>query len=128
MRLAARVIALCFLVVLSIAASADSLTSKVVKIADGDTVPILDTNTQHKIRLQGLDAPETGQSFGNASRKHLASLVAGRDVTVKWDKRDRYGRIVGFVLVDGKDMNLVQLKAGTAARNSTTNCMKLRVV
>ncbi len=54
------------------------------------------------------------QAFGNASRKHLASFVAGKTVTVKWDKRDRYSRIVGFVIVDGKDINLVQLKAGMA--------------
>ncbi len=33
---------------------------------------------------------------------------------MKWDKRDRYRRIVGFVIVDGKDINLVQLKAGMA--------------
>ncbi len=111
----ARVIALCFLVSVSIAASADSLTGKVVKVTDGDSITVLDsTNTQHRIRLQGIDAPERKQAFGNASRKHLASLVAGKTVTVKWDKRDRYGRIVGFVLVDGLDVNLVQVKTGMA--------------
>ncbi len=63
MRLAARIIALCFLVFLSIAASADTLTGKVVKVADGDSITVLDnTNTQHRIRLQGIDAPETGQA------------------------------------------------------------------
>ncbi len=111
----ARVIALCFLVSVSIAASADTLTGKVVKVADGDSITVLDsTNTQRRIRFQGIDAPERGQPYGNASRKHLASLVAGKTVTVKWDKRDRYRRIVGFVIVDGKDINLVQLKAGMA--------------
>jgi endonuclease YncB( thermonuclease family) len=91
------------------------LTGRVVKVADGDTITVLDnTNTQHRIRLQGIDSPEKGQPFGNASRKHLAKLVTGKTVTVKWDKRDRYRRIVGFVIVDGKDMNLSQLKAGMA--------------
>ncbi len=111
----ARVIALCFLLFLSLAASADTLTGKVVKVADGDSITVLDnTNTQHPIRLQGIDAPEKGQPFGNASRKHLATLVAGKEITVKWDKRDRYRRIVGFVLVDGQDVNLAQVKAGMA--------------
>ncbi len=111
----ARVIALFFLVVLSIAASADTLTGKVVKVADGDSMTVLDnTSTQHRIRLQGIDAPERKQAFGSASKKHLASLVAGKTVTVKWDKRDRYRRIVGFVIVDGQDVNLVQVKAGMA--------------
>ncbi len=48
----ARVITLCLLAFLSIAASADTLTGKVVKVADGDSITILDsTNTQHRIRL-----------------------------------------------------------------------------
>ncbi len=94
-------------------ALADTLTGKVVKVADGDSITVLDsTNTQHRIRLQGIDAPKRKQAVGNASGKHLASLVAGKEVTVKWDKRDRYRRIVGFVIVDGQDVNLAQVKAG----------------
>ena len=62
--------------------SADSLTGKVVKITDGDTLYILDANyEQHKIRLAGIDAPERKQAYGLASRKHLASIVAGKQVT-----------------------------------------------
>ncbi len=62
----ARVIALCILVFLFVAASADTLTGKVAKVADDDTITVLDnTNTQHRIRLQGIDAPERGQPFGN---------------------------------------------------------------
>ncbi len=103
------------LVVVLAPAFAESLTGKVVKVADGDSITVLDsTNTQHRIRLQGIDAPERKQAFGNASKKHLASLVAGKKVTVKWGKRDRYGRIVGFVIVDGQDVNLVQVKTGMA--------------
>jgi endonuclease YncB( thermonuclease family) len=102
-----------FLVV-SVPTFANTLTGKVVKVTDGDTITILTDNTQHRIRLQGIDAPERKQAFGNASRKHLGSLVAGKTVTVQWDKRDRYRRIVGFVIVDGQDMNLEQLKAGMA--------------
>ncbi len=72
------------------------------------------TNIQDRIRLQDIDAPERKQAFGNASRKHLSSLVAGKTVTVQWDKRDRYRRVVGIVYVDGQDVNLEQLKAGMA--------------
>ncbi len=65
MRLAAGVIALCFLVFLSLAASADTLTGKVVKITDGDTLYVLDANyKEHKIRLAGIDAPERKQAYG----------------------------------------------------------------
>jgi len=107
----ARVIVLCFLVFLSLATSADSLTGKVVKITDADLY-VLDANyKEHKIRLAGIDAPERKQAYGLASRKHLASIVAGKQVTIEYQKRDRYGRIVGKVLLDGIDACLEQVKA-----------------
>ena len=109
-----RVIVAAFLLLAAPRAFADTLTGKVVKVANGDTVTILDNNTQHKIRLQGIDAPERKQPFGNASRKHLATLVAGKEITVMWENRDRYGRIVRFVIVDGQDVNLAQVKVGMA--------------
>ncbi len=44
---------------------ADTLNGRVVKIVDGDTITVLDaSNTQHRIRLQGIDAPERGQAYG----------------------------------------------------------------
>ncbi|WP_254772745.1 thermonuclease family protein [Nitrosospira multiformis] len=96
-------------------AQAETLGGRVVKIADGDTVTILDeSNRQHKVRLVGIDAPERKQPFGTVSRQHLADLVFGKTVVVKWQKRDRYQRILGKVLVDGQDVNLEQIKAGLA--------------
>ncbi len=113
--MAVRLITLVLLVCLSLAAAANTLTGKVVKVADGDTITVFEsTNTQHRIRLQGIDAPERKQAFGNASRKHLASLVAGKTVTVERNKRDRYARIVGLVFVDGHDVTPAQVKAGMA--------------
>ncbi len=92
-----------------------TVSGKVVKIADGDTITILDEqNVQHKIRLQGIDAPEHRQDFGEVSREHLASLVFGRYVRIEYEKVDRYGRLVGKVWIDGNDECLEQLKAGLA--------------
>ncbi len=63
--MAVRVITLGLLLCCSLAASADSLTGKVVKITDGDTLYVLDANhQQHKIRLAGIDAPERKQAYG----------------------------------------------------------------
>jgi endonuclease YncB( thermonuclease family) len=60
--------ALVFLLLAAPTAFADSLTGKVVKVADGDTITVLDnTNTQHRIRLQGIDAPETGQASARSA-------------------------------------------------------------
>ena len=69
---------------------------------------------QHKIRLYGIDAPESHQAFGQKSKHHLSSLVFGKDVRVAYTKRDKYGRILGTVYVDGKDVNLEMIRAGLA--------------
>lgn len=96
-------------------APADTLQGKVIGVTDGDTVTILDvSNTQYKIRLMGIDAPEKKQSFGQKSKQNLSALVYNKQVTVEYSKKDRYGRTVGKVLVDGVDANLGQVKAGMA--------------
>jgi endonuclease YncB( thermonuclease family) len=113
--LRASVVALCAIFLLPFAASAYSLTGAVVRVVDGDTIYVLDGNyEQHKIRLAGIDAPERKQAYGLASRKHLASIVAGQQVSIEYQKHDRYGRIVGKVLHDGIDVCLEQVKNGFA--------------
>lgn len=98
-----------------ISGDADTLTGRVVRVTDGDTIVVLDgTNTQHKIRLQGIDAPERGQAFGTKSKEYLSDLVTGETVAVDYSKSDRYQRIVGKVVLDGQDMNLEQIQAGMA--------------
>ena len=106
---------LMYFLLLSFSLFAEEIVGRVVRVADGDTITVLSTSTaQNKIRLQGIDAPEKKQAFGNASRKFLAGLVANREVRVAWSKRDRYQRILGTIFVDGKDANLEMLKAGMA--------------
>jgi endonuclease YncB( thermonuclease family) len=96
-------------------AGAQILTGRVVRVADGDTVTVLDSsNTQYRIRLEGIDAPELHQAFGTQSKKNLSDMVFGRDVTVVYQKTDQYGRLVGKVTLDGKDINLEQVQAGMA--------------
>ena len=91
------------------------LPGRVVAIADGDTVTILDSaNTQHRIRLEGIDAPESHQAFGEQSRLSLSEMIFGKDVSVSYQKVDQYGRLVGKISLDGKDINLEQVKAGMA--------------
>lgn len=95
--------------------SAYELTGRIVSIADGDTVTLLDANLrQHKIRLSGIDAPEKRQPFGNRSRLHLGALVFGRQVTAHCPKEDRYKRALCRIEIDGVDANLAQLEAGMA--------------
>ena len=92
-----------------------TIEGRVVGVSDGDTITVLDgTKTQHKIRLAGIDAPESKQAFGQASKKHLSDLVFGREITLECGKTDKYRREVCVVLVDGQDANLAQVKAGMA--------------
>lgn len=86
-----------------------------VGLADGDTITVLDYRyTQHKVRVAGIDAPEKGQAFGNRAKAQLAILVMGKPVDVQWRKKDRYGRIVGVVRVNGTDVGFEQVRAGMA--------------
>lgn len=97
-------------------ASANNLLQgKVVSVADGDTITVLDHNkTQHKIRLLGIDAPEKSQAFGEKSKQALAEMVHGQTVEVAYNKRDKYGRIVGKVLLGSEDVCHQQIKSGLA--------------
>lgn len=97
------------------AVQADGLTGKVVGVHDGDTITILSAgNTQHKIRLGQIDAPELRQDFGQVSKDALAAWVFGKTVDIEVETTDRYGRTVGRVRVDGQDANLAQVQAGMA--------------
>ena len=94
---------------------AEELIGKVIKVSDGDTITVLDSNNQkHKIRLKGIDAPESQQAFGDISTQSLSELVYDKEVLVTWDKKDKYYRILGKVIVDGRDANYEQLKKGLA--------------
>lgn len=94
---------------------AEELIAKVIKVSDGDTITVLDNNNQkHKIRLKGIDAPESQQVYGDISTQSLAELVYDKEVLVTWDKKDKYYRILGKVIVDGRDANYEQLKKGLA--------------
>jgi endonuclease YncB( thermonuclease family) len=104
MHLTMRLISIVVLTALTFTAHAATLTGRVVAVADGDSVTVLDADkVRHKIRLQAIDAPERGQAFGNRSKQHLSDLVFQKEVSVQWRKRDRYGRIVGKVMVQSPD-------------------------
>jgi endonuclease YncB( thermonuclease family) len=97
------------------ARSAQVLTGKVVGVSDGDTLTLLDErNQQHKIRLAGIDAPESGQAFGQNSKRALSDCAFGQRATITVSDRDRYDRSVGKVIVGGVDCNLLQIKKGMA--------------
>lgn len=91
------------------------LTGRVVGVHDGDSITLLVAgNTQFKIRLEAIDAPELGQEFGNNAKQGLGGLVHGRKIKVVVTGLDKYKRILGFVFVEDKNVNHEMVKIGLA--------------
>lgn len=93
----------------------ETFSGKVVAVKDGDTIEVLRDGKAVRIRLQGIDCPESKQAFGSKARAFTSDLVFGREVTVIASTTDRYGRLVANVIFD-RDRNLNQelVKAGYA--------------
>lgn len=74
-------------------ACAATIEGHVVGISDGDTITLLDAaKQQHKIRLSGIDAPESHQAFGQKSKASLSALVFDRQVVAQCSKTDKCQR------------------------------------
>jgi endonuclease YncB( thermonuclease family) len=94
---------------------AEQFAGKVVGISDGDTISVLREGKAVKVRLYGIDAPEKAQAFGTKARQFTAALVFQKEVTVIIHATDRYGRLVGDVLLpDGRSLSQELAKAGMA--------------
>lgn len=90
------------------------ITGKVVGIADGDTITVLQDKTQYKIRLYGIDCPESHQNFGTRAKQFVSDLIFNKDVRVIVHDTDRYGRNVGQVFYNDLDVNQAMVQAGYA--------------
>lgn len=95
--------------------SAASFSGRVIKVSDGDTIHVMNNNVAEKVRLDGIDSPESGQAYGRQAKEFTADMVAGKVVTVEVKDTDRYGRTVGEVFcLDGRSLNRAIVQAGYA--------------
>jgi endonuclease YncB( thermonuclease family) len=95
--------------------SREPFDARVVGVADGDTITVLDGTTQVKVRLNGIDCPERRQAFGARAKQLTSDLAFGKTVTVRPFGEDRYGRTLGeVVLPDGRVLNQELVAAGIA--------------
>ena len=76
---------------------AETFSSRGVAEEDGDTFWVVRQGKREKIRIHGIDAPEMDQPYGKAAKKFAAKLAFGKVVTVQWEGRGKYGRIIGRV-------------------------------
>lgn len=96
--------------------AAQIFEGKVVGISDGDTITVLtDEKRQVKVRLYGVDCPESKQAYGTRARQSTSGYVFGKRVRVEVADTDRYGRTVGIVTgPDGTVLNRELLAEGMA--------------
>ncbi len=103
-----------FLILCSITYSSDLMEGEVIKVSDGDTIHVQLKNKDVKVRLYGIDTPESKQEYGEDATKLLASLIDGKTVTIYVMDEDKYNRLVCKVFYQGKYINLVMVQEGAA--------------
>ena len=111
-----RRILITILIMFPLLLSAQVLKGRAVGITDGDTFTLLVNGHDHvKIRIDGIDAPEKGQAFGNRAKEYLSGMIWGKELTVTVTKKDRYGRSIGKISTpEIPDVGLEMIKAGLA--------------
>lgn len=94
---------------------------KVTRVYDGDTIKAQGHDIEIKVRLVGIDTPETskrkrqpGQPFSQKAKEYLAGLILNKTVDIKGYGMGPYNRILGVIYLDGKNVNLEMVKAGLA--------------
>ena len=93
---------------------AENLTGKVISIADGDTVTIVNNHQQTKIRLAEIDTPEKNQPYGKKAKRALSDFIFNKNVQIEVVTIDRYGRTVGKIFLGNQNINKEMVKAGYA--------------
>ena len=87
---------------------------KIKRVVDGDTVHVFYQDEVYKIRLTEIDAPERDQPYGSNSTEYLKNLLKEGMVDVDISGTDRYGRKLGRLYWQGKDINRELVSAGYA--------------
>jgi len=93
-----------------------SYQGKVISVSDGDTITVLNSNKEYKIRLYGIDCPENGQAYANKAKQFTSALTYGKTVEFTVYDVDKYRRLVAVVRADGLNVNKAILKNGYAWR------------
>ena len=99
---------------LALGAQAETFSARVIVVMDGDTVMVLREGEKIRIRLADIDAPEKDQPFGKQSRDSLLEMVGKKQVQIDSRAVDQYGRTVGFISVEGRNVNQEQVRRGMA--------------
>ena len=87
----------------------------VVGITDGDTIKVrCGESEQERVRLTQIDTPERSQDFGTKAKQALSELIFQKQIQLQREGRDRYGRTLGAVYLDGQHINFEMVRLGMA--------------
>jgi micrococcal nuclease len=110
-----RILPFVLILIAACPACGSDYSARVVGFSDGHTITVLKDRTQVRIRLHGIDAPETGQDFGSRAKQLASKLAFGKTVKIQVRDTDRYGRTVADVILpDGRSLNKEMVREGMA--------------
>ncbi len=92
----------------------ESAVARVSHVIDGDSLAVESKGRSYQVRLWGIDSPEWGQSFSGEAKALCRDMVEGRTIEIQEKYRDRYGRVVALVKVDGRVLNEEMISRGMA--------------
>ena len=112
---------LIIIVILALCGTSEAGQFQVTRVYDGDTFKAVGHDIEIKVRMAGIDTPETskrknqpGQPFSDKAKKRLSELVLGKTVDIKGYGHGPYGRVIGVVYADGLNINLLLVREGLA--------------
>ena len=112
---------------------AKHFNATVIQVIDGDTIDVRDTSVVggssgnvERIRVYGIDSPERWEPCHEMARGFVKALLLNRDVKIIPRGRGRYGRLLGYVMVEEKSLGLELVKGGMARVYSNGFAIKER--
>ena len=104
-----------FLSLISTASPPQTYMARVVRIIDGDTFDVLDSNNHLlRIRMNGIDAPEKGQAFGTRAKEKLAALCGAKTIRIVPFRKDRNGRWIADSFLGQTSLSAAMIREGMA--------------
>lgn len=101
----------------------NSALYEVIRVVDGDTFVVKYNGENEKVRLIGIDTPESvhpdeekNTEFGDNVSSYTKEMLTGKKVQLEFDveQRDQYGRLLAYVYINGQMYNKILLEKGYA--------------
>ena len=97
----------------------EDFRAKVTKVTDGDTIRVKTDfrDFDFPIRFKGIDTPELNEAGGKEAKEFLKEKIEGAEVEILIDRSnrvDKWGRLVGDVMIGGEKMQDTELRLGLA--------------